>query len=126
MRESDLPPARHEPADIDVRLVWIGVPAVLCGVLLLSWVVLRLYPSSTAEPMLSLPLPHFPAPELQFNPASDMNRLRAAQLRQLTSTGPVDGEPQLEHIPIDDAMHQIAAEGIADWPTDARREPHAQ
>ena len=126
MRESDLPPARHEPADIDLRLLWIGVPAVLCGVLLLCWMVLKLYPSSTADRTFGPPISHFPAPELQPDPVSDMNRLRAAQLRQLAGTGPVDGARQLKHIPIDDAMRQIAAEGIADWPTDVRREPHAQ
>jgi hypothetical protein len=126
LRESDLPPARHEPADIDARLLWIGVPAVLCGVLLLCWLVLALYPGIEMDRTLSVPLPHFPAPELQFDPVSDMKRLRAAQLHQLTSTGPVDGEPQLKHIPIGDAMRQIAAEGIADWPSDARGEQHAQ
>jgi hypothetical protein len=126
LRESDLPPARHEPTDISVRLLWIGVPAVLCVVLLLCWVVLMLYPGSMADQTLNLPLPHFPAPELQPDPVSDMDRLRAAQLRQLTSTGPVGEQRKLQHIPIDDAMHQIAADGIADWPTDARREPHAQ
>ena len=120
MRESDLPPARHEASDIGVRLLWIGVPAVLCGVLLLGWVVLMLYPGSMADQTIKLPLPHFPAPELQPDPANDMTRLRAAQLRQLSSTGPVDADRQLEHIPIDDAMRQVAAEGIADWPTDAR------
>jgi hypothetical protein len=125
LRESDLPPARHEAADIGVRLLWIGVPAILCGVLLLCAMVLTLYPGSTTDRTLSLPVPHFPAPELQPDPVSEMDRLRASQLRQLNSTGPVEGEPQLQHIPIGDALRQVADEGIADWPGDAHGEAHA-
>lgn len=125
MRESDLPPAPHEPTDIAIRLLWIGVPAILCGVLLLCWMVLKLYPGSTRDRTLISPLPHFPAPQLQPDPVSEMDRLRASQLRQLNSSGPVDGEPYVQHIPIGDAMRQIAAEGIADWPGNAQAEPHA-
>jgi hypothetical protein len=45
-----------------------------------------------------------------------MRTFLAAELARLNSSGWDDKSKGLGHIPIDDAMRQIAASGIPDWP----------
>ena len=60
--------------------------------------------------------PDYPSPKLQGNPAADMLAFRTAELARLNSFGWDDQAKGIGHIPIDDAMRQIAASGIPDWP----------
>ena len=105
--EKQLAPAAFEPRDIGEGFIWgvVGVcVAVLAGCALM---VIWLYPRALSDRIISAPLPQFPAPRLQSDPAADMRRLQAQELQQLNGGAP---------IPIDTAMRQIAAEGIAGWP----------
>jgi len=114
--ESALPSARHEPTDVSPRLIWIGAPALIVVVVALTLLVLALFPGGTIDRTLHLPLPHFPAPELQVNPRGDMESFRAGELRWLNGTGWVDKAHGVAHIPIEEAMRQVEAEGIEGWP----------
>jgi hypothetical protein len=115
--ERRIPVARHEPTDIGEGFIW-GAAALVAGVLILcGLLVLWLYPESRLDRTLSLPLPLYPAPRLQVNPAADMQRFYREELLRLDSSGWVDKAHGLAHIPIAEAMHQIAQEGIAEWPT---------
>jgi hypothetical protein len=110
-------PARHESSDVPMSIVWIGVPALIATVTLMALLILWMFPNGTVDRTLRLPLPHYPAPELQVNPREDMNRLRARELQRLNGTGWVDEAQGSVHIPIDEAMRQIAKGGIDGWPT---------
>jgi hypothetical protein len=77
---------------------------------------LGLFPGRTVDRTMHLPLSRYPAPELQVNPREDMARFRAAQLKWLNSSGWIDRGHGVTHIPIEEAMREVAAEGIADWP----------
>jgi hypothetical protein len=114
--ESALPPARHESSDVSARLIWIGVPALVVSVIALALVVLWLFPGRTVDRTMHLPLEHYPSPELQISPREDMSKFRVRQLQWLNSTGWVDKEHGVVHIPIDEAMRKVASDGIEGWP----------
>jgi hypothetical protein len=114
--ESSLPPPRHEPTDVGDRVIWVGAPALIATVIVMALLVLWLFPGRTVDRTMHLPLAHYPRPELQVSPRDDMARFRAQQLQWLNSAGWVDKTRGIAHIPIEDAMREVAEEGIAGWP----------
>jgi hypothetical protein len=117
MAEPAPPPAHYEQEDVTFRFLLCGAGVVL-GVILLCMIgVMWLYPSIVQDHRLTAALPLYPAPRLQSDPAADLQRFKAQELARLNSMGWVDRERSIAHIPIDDAMHRIAAQGIADWPS---------
>jgi hypothetical protein len=117
----DLPPAQHETADITLRPILIGGAGVLMVLALLGGLTGWLYPSARDPSVVrTARLPQFPAPALQANPAADMRKFRAEQLRQLDGVWWVNRQAGTVHQPIGDAMRKLAAAGIPDWPTTAR------
>jgi len=117
--DKELPPADHERTDISVRVVWVGIPVLVLGVLALSLLVLKLYPGGTVDRTMNMPLPTYPDPQLQTDPVKDLQTLRAAQLSRLNGTSWVDEERGVVHIPIEAAMRDISSHGIEDWPATA-------
>jgi hypothetical protein len=95
-------PARHESSDVPMTILWIGAPALIFTVLLATLLILWLFPNGSVDRTLHLPLPHYPAPELQVSPRQDMDLFRRQETQQRSS--------------IDRAMHQVAADGIEGWP----------
>ncbi len=116
MDESALPDPGHEPTDINPRLIWIGVPALIACVIALALLVLWLFPGRTIDRTMHLPLPRYPSPELQVSPREDLEKFRDARLKWLNSSGWIDHTRGITHIPIAEAMREVATEGIADWP----------
>jgi hypothetical protein len=54
---------------------------------------------------------------LQSDPGADWRAFHAEEMRRLNSVGWQDRAAQTVHIPIDQAMRAVAAEGIQGWPT---------
>jgi len=123
MSEKLLDPARHEATDIGPHLIWAGVTLLLVSVVFLALVVLWLYPGATTDRTLRLPLPRYPDPQLQPNPAADMARFRDEEMRQLNGAGWIDKAKGIAHIPIADAMRKIAQENIPGWPAATEQPP---
>ena len=117
MSEKSLPPAQYEPDDVGASLIWGGVPLLLVGVLVSAWLVLWLFPASTRDRTIHLPLPQYPQPRLQRNPRDDFAAFHAREIQQLDGTGWVDRAHGIVHSPIADAMRQVAQEGIPGWPS---------
>lgn len=117
MAEPELPPARHEMSDVTFRLLATGFAGVLLTVLGCMFFVMWLYPGAVQDRRLGGPLPHYPAPNLEADPHADLQAFEAKELQQLNSAGWVDRTHNVVHLPIDDAMRRIAAQGIPDWPT---------
>ena len=120
-----IPIARSEPKDIGPGFIW-GAVATCAGVLaacalLVPW----LYPRSMPERGPLSPLPIYPAPRLQTDPAADMRGFRAREMAWLNTTGWVDKSQGVVHIPISEAMQQIAQEGIPAWPKASSGAPSA-
>jgi len=116
MAEPALPTARHEQTDVGFRFLLCGAGVVLCTLLLCAFSVMWLYPTSLQDRRLTSPLPDYPAPQLQSDPAKDLQRFTAQELSRLNSAGWVDKSHGIVHIPIDEAMRSLAAQGIPDWP----------
>jgi len=91
-----------EPKDIGEGFIWGAVGISLAVLLGCALIVVWLYPYAASDRILSLPLPEYPEPRLQADPAADLRRFRARELEQLNG--------------IDAAMQQVAAEGITGWP----------
>lgn len=105
--EKHIEVAAFEPTDLGEGFIW-GVVGICVAVLLAcALVVAWLYPQAATDRIISSPPPNFPEPHLQADPAADMRRFHAQQLEELNGKA---------HIPIGNAMHQVATEGIADWP----------
>ena len=105
--EKQLAPAAFEPRDVGEGFIWGVAGLCLAGLAGCALIVIWLYPPALSDRLIATPLPEFPAPRLQADPAADERRFHARELRRLNDDAP---------IPIATAMRQIAAEGIAGWP----------
>jgi len=123
MAEPALPPARYEQSDVTFRFLLCGAGVVLCTILLCAFGVMWLFPGAVQDRRLPSPLPIYPAPRLQANPAADLQRFTATELSRLNSVGWADKSRGIVHIPIDEAMGRIAAQGIPDWPASSGNRP---
>jgi len=119
LRTHDNPETRRETSDVSARLVGV-LFAGLFSFVVISIVILGLiFRSSLSGPdkgPTSLP----PEPRLQTDPNADLAHFNAEAAARLAGYGYVDRANGIVHIPIDEAMKQIAAQGIPDWPRAAR------
>ena len=116
MDEKDLAPAAHEGSDISGGFIAIGFASTVLGVVFLALLAWALYPDAMTDRTMHLPLPSFPEPRLQIDPAEDWTDFHRRELARLNSAGWIDQAKGAAHIPIAAAMRKIAQEGIADWP----------
>lgn len=108
--------AHPETRDVDARaiLAFAGglvvlILAVLAGV--------RLFGSAPSPLAFGAGTGLFAsrAPVLQLDTRADRAAYDAEKQKQLASTYWIDRDGGVAHIPIDDAMHIIAAGGVPDW-----------
>jgi len=111
-----LPPADYERRDVSARAMAIGFGGVILALALSMGLAMWLYPNSVVDRRIGAPLPAWPAPRLQEDPARDMHRFYSAEKARLDSAGWVDRAHGIAHIPIDQAMKIVAQQGIPDWP----------
>ena len=111
-----LRPARHEPRDVSFMFMAVllaGIGSVLLALMGLAYV---MFPSELQDRRFAQPFPAYPAPQLQPSPPGDMKQFYAEEMQRLNGVGWQDQAAGIVHIPIDQAMHDIAAEGIPGWP----------
>lgn len=111
-----IPAAAHEQTDVTGRFILCAVGTVLGALLIITLGVLLAFPYARLDRTLHEPLPDYPSPRLQAAPQDEMRFFRESEMKQLTSTGWIDRAHGVAHIPIDEAMRQIAHEGIPGWP----------
>lgn len=108
-----------EPSDASPRLV-AAMAAGLAVVVVLSALAIGLaFPGARHGPS-DAPRIETARPRLQIDPAADLAAFRAREERELTTPGWIDRARGIARIPIAQAMRDVAAAGIPDWPTDAR------
>lgn len=107
---------RHERRDVGERFIYLAVGAMLALLIICALGTLWLYPQSRLDRTLTLPLPLFPKPALQTNPAADMSLFYAREMQTLETGGRIDGKSGVERMPIEEAMRQTARDGIPGWP----------
>lgn len=123
MPESRMPEPRNpetafEPTDVSVRALGVLAVIVLVWLGLVPYVLSLGYPDSTHDAFKS-PTVVPPEPRQQTHPAQDLAAFRAAKQERLASYGWVDQAHGVAHIPIDEAMKQVAEHGLPDWPGNA-------
>lgn len=105
----------YERSDASLRLLGIialGLFLTLCAI---PGILLLFFPHATMDrPKAPTLTP--PAPRLQADPQADLRELRTSEDARLASYGWIDRSQGIVHIPIERAMHDIAANGISDWP----------
>ena len=111
-----LPAARHEKRDIGLRFILLLLSGIGCTLLLLMGLAYVIFPGEVKDRRFAEPFPTFPLPRLQPSPAVDWQVFYAHEMAWLNSAGWQDKAAGIVHIPIDQAMHDVAAEGIAGWP----------
>ncbi|MBB2203851.1 hypothetical protein HLH27_02305 [Gluconacetobacter takamatsuzukensis] len=94
-------------------VVGIGVGAAL---VMLAVAANLLFPQHRLDRLMAAPLPPMAAPALQSDPPADMAAFRAADMARLNGFGWVDRAHGVAHVPVGQAMRQVAREGIPDWP----------
>ncbi|HEY3917252.1 MAG TPA: hypothetical protein VGL83_05645 [Stellaceae bacterium] len=104
-----------EHTDMNVRVIAIIAVGVLLYICLAPFILTRIYHPALSDIGRQLAI-HPPGPELQLNPAADLLKFRAKADAQLDSYGWVDRAKGIAHIPIDQAMRDVAAGGIPGFP----------
>ena len=108
-----------EPRDVPAGLIGV-IAAALIGIVGLSAIAIMIaFPTALRGPR-DAPWVMPAAPALQPDPAADYAAYRAAQDRELGSYGWVDKSREITRTPIDQAIREVDAEGIKDWPGDAK------
>lgn len=108
--------ARHETSDVTPRSLAYAFAAILLSLLALGGFLFWLFPHPLLDRTVTMPLPAYPAPRLQADPAAEMQHFHADELRQLDSLSWRDRGAGTVHLPIADAMRAVVAHGIPDWP----------
>ncbi len=103
--------------DRDWKLAIIGVLAIVAFafVLVVPLVLRGAYPEALGDANRKQTIVP-PAPLLQTDPATDLKDFRAEEEARLNSYGWVDRSHGIAHIPISQAMAEIAAKGLPDFP----------
>lgn len=109
------PDTHFEPSDMRVGVIAAVAAGVLLYVTLAPFILTRIYHPALRDVSRSLDIKP-PAPELQLNPANDLVKFRAQEEQQLDSYGWVDRDQGIAHIPIAQAMQDVAKRGIGDFP----------
>lgn len=116
MAEQTNPLTRYQPERIPRRLP-LKLGAGLAAALVLALAILALvFPASLHPIAEGPPDPLPPAPRLVTDETAELRQLRAAEEQRLASYGWVDRSAGIVHIPIEEAMHRIAGQGIPTWP----------
>jgi hypothetical protein len=116
MHEKTMEPAQYEPRDVTRNFILIGFILVSVCVAALALIAFALFPSSTTDRLLRLPLPEYPQPRLQTDPRADWKRFHDEEIAWLHGSGWLDRASGVAHIPIEQAMRETAQSRIADWP----------
>ncbi len=111
-----LAPARAEGRDVGFRLILLLLGGIGCALLLLIGVAYVIYPGAVTDTRFAQPFPDFPKPSLQPSPALDWTIFYASEMQWLNGTGWIDKAAGTVHIPIDQAMRDVAGAGIPGWP----------
>jgi hypothetical protein len=108
-----------ERGDVPLSLA-AALAAGFAVVLALSIIAIALiYPSSQNGPS-DAPRLLTAKPRLEIDPATDLAAFRAQQQSELGGYGWIDRAHGIVRIPIDQAMRDVTAAGIKDWPGDAK------
>jgi hypothetical protein len=112
----------------DVNPKWLALTAgiIVAGIALClalcAWVLWLGRPSAPPPRPLTIVEP-VPAPRLQTDPRADLEQYQTDQQRWLHSGGWTDRRAGVAHLPIDEALRQVAEHGLPRWPAPREDSP---
>jgi hypothetical protein len=109
------PDVAYERADMKLTVFAMLAIGLIAYLVIVPLVLRAGYPSAARDVDRELGA-RAPAPELQIDPQADLRAFRAAEEARLNSYGWVERSQGIVHIPIAQAMRQVAAKGIPDFP----------
>jgi hypothetical protein len=95
-----------------IGLVLLGIFMIL---VISPFVLIAAFPTTPADVNRALTAEPSP-PRLQTNPSEDLAKFRAEEEKRLNGYYWVDKEKGIVHIPIEQAMEELAEEGIDGYP----------
>lgn len=104
-----------ERSDMNVAVIAVLAVTVLVYVCLAPFVLTRIYHAALRDADRQLTI-NPPAPKLQLDAPADLATFNAHEAAQLASYGWVDRDKGIAHIPLAQAMQDVAARGISDFP----------
>jgi hypothetical protein len=112
-----IPTARREAKDVSTLFIGLAFLLAVSSLAVVGLVCWWIFPRTPHTELLPYPVPSYPPPQLQASPHEDMVRFYRQELDRLNSFGWIDKSKGLVHIPVDQAMRQLASQGIRGWPT---------
>jgi len=100
-----------EPHHLNLRvLLYVGIAVIAAGLAIHAgmWLLIKQYITDKPQPAATQP----PQPRLQVAPSLDLRKKRAQAELLLNSYGWVDKQAGVIHIPIEQAMKQVAQRGL--------------
>ncbi|HUI94939.1 MAG TPA: hypothetical protein VLX44_04235 [Xanthobacteraceae bacterium] len=111
----DNPHIAFEPADWPLKPIAATSIALLALLAISAFVLMAAYPRSLSDIGRDLRISP-PGPRLQTDAPGDLQHFRAAEEKRLNTYYWIDKQRGIVHIPIEQAMKQLAASGIPDFP----------
>ena len=109
------PDVDFERSDMSIGVIALLAIVVLVYVCLAPFVLTRIYRPALGDADRQLTL-NPPGPQLQLDPPADLATLKANEDTRLESYGWVDRDKGIAHIPLTQAMKDVATRGIPDFP----------
>ena len=109
------PDVDFERSDMSVGVIAALAAAALAYVCLAPFALTLIFRPALGDADRQLTI-HPPGPRLQLDPPADLAALNAHAATQLESYGWVDRDKGIAHIPLAQAMKDLAARGIPDFP----------
>jgi hypothetical protein len=113
----ELPRPHHETRDVSLQALFLGGVATLVILTGIVLVIGAVFPVRRLDVAVRTPLPAPTPPVLQSSPSRDFKAFYDAEMKRLHSFGWVDKAHGIAHIPIEQAMQQVAQHGIEGWPS---------
>jgi hypothetical protein len=111
----DNPHIAFEPTDWPLKPIAMTYIALLALLAVSAFVLMAAYPNTISDVGRHLRI-NPPGPRLQTDAPGDLQRFRAEEEKRLNTYYWIDQQKGIVHIPIEQAMKQLAASGIPDFP----------
>jgi hypothetical protein len=114
------PDTAYERSDVSLKVVGMIAVVIVLTLTFMPLLIALGYPTATSD-VDKRPFIAPPAPVLQTDPEADLLQFRAKEKQRLSSYGWIDRAHGVVHIPIEEAMQNIAKQGIPGWPSGEKK-----
>jgi hypothetical protein len=114
-RVEDNPETAYEQSDWPLGTIALILLATFIVLVISPFVMIGAFPRSVADVSRAFTVEP-PRPQLQTDPSEDLVKFRGEEAKRLDSYYWVDKKKDIVHIPIEQAMKQVAEEGIDGFP----------